>query len=652
MIRLLRLSFLIFISLGMVACGGDYTIESPIEGSIHEIPPDITVGYEEAPDTLPKMVLNGNDVTDLFTSNPTQAIGIGSDLEEFLLEGNNRFQVSPPSGPLVNFIYDTKGPKIVVTEAIRQGSITIHGVAVDAAGAESVTVNGFDADVDDQGNFTVEVSAADTYTFAATDILNHSSTSVFGDYQLLNEDLIKARIKEDGLNFIADELVEVVNNLDLNALVAGTELYKSGIFRGELTSLSMQADSFALDPTNNGITLSGVFTDVRAKLRLVQIFVVKPTARVERVVLDGNVVVGVNNNNELEAVIESLNVDAQGISFEGALGGLDRFLGGIISGLVGLFENQIGNAVKGAVNNTLEDKLADLIPTSYDLAVSCRELGVEFQLKDVITTNDSLLIELSGGILPNTISQAVPQPLGPRYVFEALPAPNFNAGDMSFAVNVNAINQALVSVYAVGLTHLMLLNGDTYINVPRDNSLGGEGDSRILIDNLTPPQITISEVSGDAETVIDLPRLKITSEVNNGGTWEETFRVILSAKVAASLAIASDNTLSATISDNPTITIEDTIVAGDGTIGKNIINGVIQDSIPSVMANISKSIDGIEIPSIAGFSITTEAIEAIGQNHRHLGISGTLNKIPGDAAPAVTDTVAPAAESDGIICFP
>ncbi|MCG8673070.1 MAG: hypothetical protein MI867_27005, partial [Pseudomonadales bacterium] len=657
-------SLVILFSLGVFACGGGtYTIESPTEGSIFNDAPDFTVGYEEEPEALPSMILNGNTVTSEFAKNATQAIGLGADLQAFLVEGNNRFQVNPPSGPQVNFIYDTQGPKIVVTEAIRNGNVTITGNAVDAAGASSVSVNGVAAELAEDGSFSVVVSAADTYTFQATDVFDQSSTTVFGDALLINEELIKARVKEEGIDFIADELVGVVNGLDFNALVAGTELYKSGIFRGELTSLELQAESFSLDPTNNGLSLSGVFTDVRARLRLVQIFVVKPTARVERVILSGNVQVGVNSNNELEAVINTLDVDAQNISFEGALGGLDRFLGGIIGGLVGLFENQIGNAVKGAVNNTLEDKLADLIPTSYDLGVSCRELGIEFELRDIITNNDSIIIELAGGILPNTVTSAIPQALGPLYTTDPLPSPNFGDGDMSFAINANAINQALVSIYSVGLTHLMLLNGDTYINVPRDDGLGSESDSRILIDTLTPPQVLISEEGGEAVTTIDISQLRISSQVKEDGQWNETFNLLLSAQVEASLAIDSDNTLSVTISDDPVVTVLDTVVAGGVTIGENLINRVIQDSIPSIMNNISTSINGIEIPSIAGFSITSDSISAIGANNSHVGISGTLNKLPGDASDSAGDTdgesgggsgdisVEPDANGE-VICFP
>lgn len=628
---LARLATVAALLTGLTACGGDYIINNPADKSIHQTPPDIVVSYKKTPESLPNMVLNGQPVTEFFAPTPTEATATGEDLADFVVQGNNRFQVSPPTGPQVNFIYDTQGPRIVITQATRAGTVNIEGIAVDAAGARSVRVNGIEADVEPTGRFSVQVSPADTYTFQATDVLDQSSSVVFGDALLINRDLIKARIQEDGIDFIATELVDVVNALDLNALVAGTELYRSGIFRGELTSLSMKAESFALDPTNNGINLTGVFTNVRAQLRLVQVVVIRPTAVIDRVIMNGNVTVGVNSNNELEAVINTLNVDAQGIHFEGALGGLDRFLGGVISGLVNQFENRIGNAIKGAVNNTLKEKLADLIPTSYSLPVACRELGIDFKLNSVSTTDDSLIIGLSGAVLANSVSSAVPPPLGPIYTADPLPTPVFGAGDMSFAINANGINQALVSIYSAGLTHLMMLNGNTYVNIPRDDALGNNGDSRILIDSLTPPQISITNANGKALTTIDLPRLQISSEAKQqNGAWNEAFRVVLSAKVAASLAIGSDNKLSITMGDNPSIAIEEAIVAGKPTSGNNLVNEAIRIAIPKIMANISTSINGIEIPSIAGFAITTEAISAIGTNHRHLGISGKLNKLPGD----------------------
>lgn len=152
--------------LGLAACGSDYTIDAPLEDSVNTTPPVFTVSYTSQPDTLPVMTLNGLSVESNFVAGETSATGNGADFSNYFLEGYNTFQVQPPTGPKVKFIYDSKGPKVVILGAeLNDGIATINGMAIDELGVSSMSVNGTAITVDDDLRFTVDVAETDIYTY-------------------------------------------------------------------------------------------------------------------------------------------------------------------------------------------------------------------------------------------------------------------------------------------------------------------------------------------------------------------------------------------------------------------------------------------------------------------------------------------------------
>ena len=104
-----RCLFLLLI-LGLAACE-KFEIVEPVQDSIHTTPPpQFRVTYTSQPETLPIMALNGFNVTSHFTAGATEATAPGTELEQYLKEGYNVFQVSPPLGTSVKFLYDTIAP--------------------------------------------------------------------------------------------------------------------------------------------------------------------------------------------------------------------------------------------------------------------------------------------------------------------------------------------------------------------------------------------------------------------------------------------------------------------------------------------------------------------------------------------------------------
>lgn len=624
---LTRLCALVIFSLGLVACGGNYEITDPEKGSIHQTPPSITIQYTEKPEALPKTTLNGSEITGLFVLGDTDATAAGAAIAEFVKEGINDIKINDNPAVTSHFIYDTQAPKISVISAERGSFTTISGRAIDTAGIASLTINGLAIDVNEDGSFVADLSPADIYTFEVEDLLGHAAQVQYREYSLLYDDSLKARVNQSGLDFIASELVDIANGLDYNDLLGNTELYKSGIFRGELTSVnSIAAESFSLDPTNNDLRLNGVFRNISAKLRLVNIIVIKPTVNIASATFNGSVLVGVNGG-EPDIVVSDLNVDLEGISFSGALGGFDRFLGGLISGLVERFEGRIGSEIKKAVNNVLSEQIAGLIPSTAILNINGKQLELIFNLKDISTSNDSLFVGLSGGVLPISINPLIPEPLGPIYTADSLPAPK-PGGDLGIAVNTNVINQTLVGAYTAGITHLTLINDQVLFDIPRDDSVGDVGDNRILVNPGAAPYIQLNESDGESSTTFDIRNLEVVSQKKSAAGWQNEFTVELDVSAAINVSVNKDATLAVNFVSDPVIDIQKTIIGTGLTIPDSFIEGLLRSELPGIVRQLSGALSGIMLPQLAGFVTIANDFHPLGVNNTHAGLTATLDKAP------------------------
>ncbi|MDX1695999.1 MAG: hypothetical protein R3208_19695 [Ketobacteraceae bacterium] len=626
LIHLFRSSVLLFFLSLLAACGGDYQIIDPPKGTVTDTPPEITVAYKERPEIMPTVMLNGNDITALFNMAGAQASARGDAIAEYLVQGTNAIEVRSDPTVARQFIYDTEPPKVVVQSAQRGSLVAIRGRVVDDAGADALRVNGLEVAVDGKGNFVAEVTPADRYLFSVEDRLGYASEIEYRDYRLLYDDSLKARVNQSGLDFITRELVGLVNALDFNELIGGTELYKSGIFRGELTSIDLYADSFNMDPqSGNDLALTGIFKDVRVKLRLVNIIVIKPTMNVDTVRMTGNVLVGVSEGNP-DIVITDLNVDLQNVSFEGAMGGFDKFLGGLISGLVERFEGRIGNAIKGQVNDLLSRQLAELIPSTYELELSGKRLQMHFNLKDISTNDNSLFVGLSGGVLPLDRNTLIAEPLGPIFTSDALPQPKYE-GDLGIAVNTNVINQTLVAAYASGLTHLTLIGDEVSFDLPRfDAAL--PGTNRLLVNPSSAPFIQLQEEGGQSSTTLDIRNLEILSQTRREGAWRQDFAVELDTSVEINVDINEDSTLAIHFVSQPRIDLLDITIGTGLTIPPEFVENLVRDEIPGIMDQVSQSLSGIRLPQLAGYILTADDFHPLGANKTHAGLTASLSLAP------------------------
>lgn len=622
------------------ACDGiTYKIISPPDDSIHDtLPESIIISYTLKPESPPEMTLNGVVVTDHFILGETEASAKATDLKTYIVNGENILRVNPPYGPHSTFIYDPMGPEIIILEADHGNRTKIKGVAVDDAGTGSLQVNGVAVAVNSDGSFTADVPAADVYDFKAEDFLGHKTSVQYRDYSLPYDRSLRARLNQSGMDFIAEELIPVVNGLDFNELVGGMTLYsavKKGPLgnkwgpEGFLTNVSMHLDSIQLDPTKGGLRLRGVIKDVKLRLRLVMhdgflpAIVIKPTANAASVVFNGNVNLSVGGHAP-QIAISSLDIDVNHITFDGALGVFNPIMSPIVTAIVGLFEGRIANAIKNPLNKAIPELLDGLIPSSYDWQVSGSKMRMTFFLEELFTTDQSLILGLSGGVEAVSPNPLVAEPLGPRYTSDSLPNPVASQGDFSLAVNTNVINQALVAAYYSGITHMMILDDEIELNLPRDDTPGDDGTSRILIDPISPPCVQ----GNGSGTRLSAHGLRITHQMIKEGQWATQFSTQVSVVADIKISADSDSTLSIKFVSAPSVKVTNTEIGKGISISDSFINEMVNSVMPNVMQEISKSLSGIKIPEVEGYTFKPESFHGLGANKGHVGMAGTLKKAP------------------------
>ncbi len=634
-----RTLLLAILSLAITACGGNYNIAEPAADSVHADPPEsFVIGFREEPEELPAIMLNGNPVAEFFSKGADSATASGADLNDFLVEGENRFHVDPPLGPRISFIYDTQGPEVVILEAENN---LVTGMAIDDVGIEHLYVNNLPIELDENGHFSVNVLPADMYRFAGQDELGHSSEIYFRSTSLQVDNAIRARVNQSGLNFVAAELKTFIQGMDFNPHIAGTKVYSDvrtgplGTKRGregEITNLSFNLKSLSLDPTNEGLRLRGEITDLYVRFRLVSYLgilpdiVIKPQAYAFSADIDGLVELGKDDSGKPTVNIKSIDLDLGLLRFLGALGVFDNIINNLISNTINLLDQRIGNALKSPLNNAVSNAIDDFVPDSYAFNVNNAELEANFRLGDLGTNNNAITLGVIGGLTAPTPNPLIPNQLGARFVEDPINGALPGGGDLGVAINSNMINHALAAAFQSGITHLSIINSNVSVNLPRDDNAGEDGTNRILIDPMTAPYVEVSKQDGSPNIRLVVHGLQVQSQTRNGDSWKNDFLVNLSASVELGVTVGNNNTLDIAIDANPLINFHSIQLGETAGINEEFAEGVVADIVPQVLNRFSDALTGIKIPALQGYLFTVDSINTLGDKDNFVGFTGSMSK--------------------------
>lgn len=644
--NILRQMFMIWLVLGLAACKTSYQINAPVADTVHTTPPaEFRVGYNKAPTALPKMVLNGSNVEQFFTAGTTEAIANGADLAPFLKEGQNRFHVNPPLGPMVYFVYETAGPEIVILRADGTDPVAIQGLAVDAVGTQSVQVNGVAATLAADGSFTATVPAASLYTFQAVDTYNHASTTEYAALAQQYNPSLQFRVNQAGLDFALGQVVNAINGTDLSGVMGAEPLFDEtwkGAF-GEtygsdafIDSISLSANSISLDLADGGQNqLAGDISTAHMVLRLrIHNGLLPPTeitigATVGPLDLAGNLQLGVTDHTPVVTLSNfSFNVGA--VVLDDVPSAFASMLSPIISGIVNLFQGLISNILEDVLTDKLGEVIAQVIQESYTLRINDLDMAMQLQLEDIATSDASMLVTMSGGVTPITVNPLIPPQLGPLHTSDNVSAPVEDDSHFAVSINANVINQTLVSAFQVGLTQLNIVGETLQFGLPRNDELNEVGTQRVLVDTLAPPQLRVDRVDGAAKTTLGIHGLTMGVQTRTDTGFKNEFRVRLNAKVEVAIATNPDNTLNLSMVSNPVIDITG-IAIGNNELSAKLYDSVVETfatyAIGQVMEALAQPLGAIKLPSFNCMAFISQDVQAIGDEGHHLGLSGTLSKV-------------------------
>lgn len=652
----LRLVFVAMLMCGLAACDAVYQIQAPEAESVHTSPPtEFIVSYDTQPQKLPKITLNGYPVQEHFTAGASTATATGDSFPDYFVEGINLFHVDPPAGPLLRFIYDTKGPEIVVLSAELDGATaTISGLAVDEMGVTSATVNGTEITVAEDGSFTVETPEVDIYQYQTEDSLGHTRTSLYAALGLEYDPSLTVKITQQGLDFAMIQIVNALNGLDLNSLAAGSMLYDStwqGLFGetygadGFIRNIELSAQEFNMDLADGGAAaFDGIITNVHAviTLRMHNGFL-PPTeitigAQIGPIDVAGDLDIGVIDQvPDVEISNFSFSVGAVVLDDVGPV--FNAIISGLTTGILNLLNGVVSNAVENLLNDAIPEMLNGIIKASYVIRISDgvedRDMAMSIGVSAITTSESNLYAAMSGGVIPATPDLDVPQPLtGTLYTPDPLPEAELGEGDFAVSISTNVINQTLASAHSVGLTQMMMRGDQIQFGLPRLDDFGDQpANMRIIVDSQAPMTIDVSDVEGSAATNLSIYGIQIVGQSIKEGQTEFTddIGIRANAKVRVSLSVGEDGTIDVAFPNPPQVDLTGVKIGDSEWVGDSTLNALANEfldtGLGAVIEELSRPIDSIEIPSFACMSFVVDGMTAVGGDSSHLNIAGTLVKI-------------------------
>ena len=667
---LIRRCLLVLLVLGLAACK-KYTIVEPVAESLHTAAPaTFKVTYTKQPATLPVMQLNGFNVGSHFTAGATEATASGASLQAYLKEGYNIFQVEPPTGPQVKFLYDTKGPEIVVLGAVQNGAnMTINGRAIDEKGVASGTVNSAPITFAADGAFSVTVPKVNVYTYNTVDTLGHTNTVNYADLSLQYDPSLTVRITQHGLDFAMGQIVNALNGADLNALIAGTMLYDTtwkGLFGetygadGFVHDISLSAESFGMGlQAGNRATFEGNISNVHIGLTLrmhngfLPPTVITVGAAVGPLDLEGLLHLGVEDNTPTVS-ISNLDYNIGAITIDNVPPVFNSIISGVTTGIANLISGPVSAALQTVLDLAIPKLLNELILESYTLRIKDDadtnfDMAMALNLEDIQTTSDTLYAATSGGVIPINPNLNIPQPLaGTLFTFDQLPPAELNGNDFALSLNTNVINQTLASAHSVGLTHMNLTGGsgdgdiDIQLGLPRDDNFGPEGATqRILVNMAAPASLQIQDVEGGAEPTLRVYGLEIHGQTKKNGSsvYTNDVAVRVSAQVGLVLGLGADNKLAVSFRSAPSVKVEG-VKIGEGAWSGPVINAaanlLVSTAIGVVLEELARPIENIKLPTFACMAFDSVNISAVGGEGGHLNLAGTLTQVSDECENPVT----------------
>jgi len=632
-----------------------YTIVSPTANStVTDVPASFVFGYNVKPATS-DVRLNGVSVKRFFTFGDAQATAAGSDLSGYMLQGKNTFSVDAKSGgPTISFTLDTAGPKVVVMSVSNAEPKEIKGLASDVSGVSSLTINGVSAPVGADGFFTAYVSTAGQYNFVATDNLNHTSTTVIVPEGKKFNPIIKARIHESVVQTIVPAVTAGIKNADLAPLIAPFNPILNTTWKGlvgetygmiakiDQASLgSVVMNSFTISATNDGaLSMNMDINDIAAHMDLnilnglLPALPIKGWFYADQAHFDGTVKVTAQDG-KMQVKIPKINLALKGVRLDvsGIPSFVEYLINPLLQGVVDAVTKVLSAVIPTVVEQVLGNELTDMVITTTLTLDMTPAAGDEIKMslttgvQAITTTNHNLVVTLNGGVSALSADEAIAPMLGSEYDAGVVPDPALDEGNIGVVISNNLFNQALSVAYKVGLMRFWVYDKHLYFGVTPDDSIGTVGKSRI---RLVPSNPAAFRIAGNDTIVstLELNAFDIFLDVKKATGWEPQFQLNMDTAISVELGVDAKNRLTIGLVGTPKFYVNFvenyTALPLDETKLTQTINAVL----PYIVPALGNAVSTIEVPSFGKIQLRPERLSAVGPNHQHMSLSGSVVSVP------------------------
>ena len=608
---------------------------------------------------------NAVDADWVLWSDPVDGVAINYNVVSFTEEGWYDVYASLADGSMQDIegpiLIDSSGPELVIDEqprgnTTRDAGQTYSGSASDEySGLESVTVNGTEAGVAEDGTWeayvayqfglnVVETVALDGDANPTTDI----RSTLYGDFtpdgDPINNGLM-VRINEDGFDAVEDLASDF---LDISTLASqlpspvysnnsqscinwwwgGSTCWDWYTINFYVGNLSVGSTTLDIDPTAAGdldttAYINSPYLDWSASGKVVGIsYSASGSINADWIRLSMDLTPSVINS-ALNVAVSNSVVDTQNFSFY-----LDSWIYDVMS----FFGVNIDAIIEGLLVDALADMAQDEVPELVNEALDGLEIGETFSMGGIDFDLDALPYSVSVDDKGLTLGLATwftaqqwvtPYTAGLGSLTYPYTPPTFSSpnGEMELGIGEDFLNQAFYAMWSGGLLEMELTDEDLGLDM-EDLSLFMPGLSAMTVktSGMLPPVV----VPGTGSGLLDLQIGDMELAIYDGEAIEDNLflRVYVHLIADMDLETSTANALVVEIGDMDIWFDLDYPNARSRYAGDT--EAFLGELMPLLVPMLSDSLGEFPIPSLEGLSVGNISVGLDGPEDGYVVASGDI----------------------------
>lgn len=654
---------LVLVSVAILAAGclpsNKAIIEAPLPNSVHGVAPNTyRIGFQNPLGLTESLLIRLNDVNVsshfVVAGDRLSVVANGSNLASLILPGDNELTVVLPYRSAATFHYDTVGPELHVLDIVHNGTnLDISGYLEDRGEAASLLINGANATLLADNQFSVNTSILPTMQVTAMDVFGNTRVSHYASPAATINEAIQVEFNDSALAKFSTSVADLIGVVDLNSLgLGGAPLvysYVNGLDRTDvyLTSLSMGTVTAALtvDQLNADGTLD-VTSDLANVVFGVDVDVTTAgfnlgryagTITANNVAFTADVTPALAASAlQVDTPVTNLSVDVSaGFSYDFPTAPAQLLTEFAV--LVPEVGRSIGEQLIGQIlPDTLSSVMTPLI--SFPLDLGNPQIDVVTQAQKFWVEGDSLNLKLDSGFRTLSAALGVTPALGSKYESAVMPtllgsSPNASAYEVGMILSNNIINQLLLTAYETGQFSLNLdrtidFSGLGIVGVFLNGELSATDNVRIILKPVSPPFITLgNQATAMGEIVMHDLQVELLIKRAAEIDFTPAFQATIHLQAPFNLEVASTGDIAIALGGAPSLSLlRWSAVTGSLVTGSELIESLMNLVMAEILPTTLSTLATIPVPAVNGFKVVV--VDSWPLNQQQVAVAANLQPIP------------------------